>query len=142
MKKLAVVMLLMLGAFASVWAQDDDAWNYIATYVRYGKGQNVAKSNKDNVQWGEWKSCSMSVKITLDPNSLVVSDGDKTVHSIAFSVLDIKTDSNPANVLMGGFDVCYMDLAGIDWYLYKGQSHYLYLFYDGGAAIEYMLTRK
>lgn len=134
-------MLLMLGAFASVWAQNDDAWNYTATYVRYGKSHGVAKSNKDNVQWEEWKNCSLNVTITIDPNTLVVTDGDRAIHSVSFTILDINTDSNPAHVLMSGFDVGYFDLAGIDWYLYKGQSHYLYFFYEQ-VAIEYMLTRK
>lgn len=141
MRKLFALMLaLTLGAFTSAFAQDD-AWKYEAISVRYGEGPDGIKSTKSNVRWQEWTDCTMSVRIDMDPNSLIIKDASGVVHSIAFSILDSKTDSNPANVLMAGLDICCMDLAAIDWYLYKGQSHYLYLFYDSGYAVEFVMKR-
>lgn len=140
MKKfLLLIVLLTLGSFTSSFAQDG-VWSYKVTSVRYGTGSDGIASHKSNVRWGEWTGCELSVKIDLDNKNLIVTKGEKAEHSIAFSILDVNTDSNPANVLMAGFDVCRMDIASADWYLYKGQSHHLFLFYEGDVAIEYLMT--
>lgn len=131
------MIMLMLGAFTSLSAQDNSIWNYKVNYIRYGKssGDGIA-ALKENVRWDEWRYCDISVHIDLDEQRLIVSDGDSTLHVIDFTVLDARTDNNSANLLLGGFDICRMDLASADWYLYKGQNHNLYLFYEGDVAIQ------
>lgn len=142
MKKfLFIAIALTLSAFTSAYAQDDDVWRYEAVYVRYGKGPDGIKSTKDDTKWELWQECKLSVTIDLDKKEFEVKKGSDIIHHIPFAVLNINTDSNPANVLMSGMDYTSLDLAAIDWFLYKGAQHEVYLFYDSGFAIEFLMKR-
>lgn len=144
MKKiLALIFLLTLCVTTSsiAHAQESNVWNYKATWVRYGKGSEGIKTMPKDVKWDSINECNLSVSIDLDNNTMVISDDYNAVHSMQFVLLEMNTDSNPAKVLMSGFDICRMDLAAVNWHLYKGQSHYLYLIYDSGYAIEFTMQR-
>lgn len=143
MKKVfALTILMTLGAiFAFSAFADDDAWKYKAVWVRYGTSSEGITATKNKVNWGTLQECNYSVRIDLDDNTLVVENDTNSIHSLPIKILDINTDSNPAHLVMTGFDICYVELAAVDWYLYKGQMHYLYFFYDSGSAIEYTLQR-
>ncbi len=135
------MLALTLGAFTNAFAQDDDVWRYEAVSIRYGKALDGIKSTRNEVRWEQWQECKLSVSIDLDKKEFLVKKGSDILHHIPFIILDCNTDSNPANVLMSGMDYTSLDLAAIDWFLYKGQQHEVYLFYDSGRAVEFLMKR-